>query len=80
MVHAVSNWSKRVIQDCKTTQYRIDDSMENVMVDGKSHFVHERRLSVIIDPRYGANTLWFVHFLCKHVHILKFKFFEVQVF
>ena len=31
MVHAVRSWSKRCVQDWKTTQYRIDDSEERVM-------------------------------------------------
>ena len=42
MVHAVISWSKRVVQDWKTTQYRIDDSMEEVMAmfDAHVQWVH----------------------------------------
>lgn len=30
------------------------------MVDSKKHFVHRKRLTVIIDRRKGVNMQWFV--------------------
>ena len=55
------NMVNNVIKRFMNEQYNIND------MDGKSHFVHRRRLTVIIDRRGCANTytLWFVYFVVQ---------------
>ena len=63
-----------VVRRLMNEQFQLNEA------DGKSHFVHERRLSVIVDRRCGGNTLWFVHFLCEHVNVNMFTFLSSSFF
>ena len=46
-----------VVKRLMNEQYGINEA------DGANHFMHRRRLTVVIDRRCGANTLWFATLL-----------------